>query len=239
MMPTLAIVYCLRASGSLITARVHRARFLHILMAVVAMAIVTSRPGGVALARVSDEVLPRRELLDQALAVYRRVESAGLVRTKLLTVIDYSLPSWERRLWVLDPSQPRVLFHEFVAHGRGSTTDDDPDRAIRFGNEAASLRSSLGGFLTGKTYTGAHGTSLELVGLDPGVNDKAMERRIVMHPATYVSAAFRAVRGGRVGRSWGCPALDPAVAAAIIGSIRNGSLIYIGGAAPARVAVNR
>lgn len=209
-------------------------------MAAVSLAIVTSSLGGVALAGVSDDgLLPRRDLLDQALAVYRRVERAGLVRTKLLTVIDYSLPSWERRLWVLDPSQPRVLFHEFVAHGRGSTTDDDPDWAIRFGNEAASLRSSLGAFLTGKTYNGAHGTSLELIGLEPGVNDKALERRIVMHPAAYVSAGFRAVRGGRVGRSWGCPALDPEVAPAVIDRIRNGSLLYIGGAAPARVAVSR
>ena len=209
-------------------------------MAAVLMAIATSSLGGVALAGVSDDsLLPRRDLLDQALAVYHRAESAGLVRTKLLTIIDYSLPSWERRLWVLDPSQPRVLFHEFVAHGRGSTTDDDPDWAVRFGNEAASLRSSLGTFLTGKTYTGSHGNSLELIGLDPGVNDKAMERRIVMHPAAYVSAGFRAIRGGRVGRSWGCPALDPAVAPAIIDCIRNGSVLYAGGAAPARVAVSR
>ena len=93
------------------------------------------------------------------------------------------------------------------------------------------MRSSLGTFLTGATYTGKHGTSLELIGLDPGVNDKAMERRIVMHPAAYVSAGFRAARGGRVGRSWGCPALDPAVAPAIIDCIRNGSLLYAGGAA--------
>jgi hypothetical protein len=219
---------------------VPRARFLHTLTAAVLMAIVTSSLGGVALAGVSDDgLLPRRDLLDQALAVYHRAESAGLLRTKLLTIIDYSLPSWERRLWVLDPSQPRVLFHEFVAHGRGSATEDDPDWAVRFGNEEASLRSSLGTFLTGPTYTGKHGTSLELIGLDPGVNDKAMERRIVMHPADYVSAGFRAVRGGRVGRSWGCPALDPAVAPAIIDCIRNGSLLYVGGAAPARVAVSR
>lgn len=98
--------------------------------------------------------------------------------------------------------------------------------------------SSLGTFLTGKTYTGSHGNSLELIGLDPGVNDKAMGRRIVMHPADYVSAGFRAVRAGRGGRSWGCPALDPTVAPAIIACIRNGSLVYVGGPAPAWVAVD-
>ncbi len=173
--------------------------------------------------------LPRTDLLERALAAYHRVESAGLLRTKLLTVIDYALPSWERRLWVVDPAHMRALFHEFVAHGRGSTTDTNPDYAVRFGNEASSLRSSLGTFLTGGTYTGKHGHSLELIGLDPGVNDKALERRIVMHPADYVSAEFRAAKGGRVGRSWGCPALDPAIAPALIDRIQDRSVIYIAG----------
>jgi len=188
-------------------------------------------------AAAGDGALPRRDLLERALAAYRRVDASGVVRTKLLTVIDYSLPSWDRRLWVLDPLNLRVLFHEFVAHGRGSAPDDDyPDYAVQFGNEDASLRSSLGTFLTGATYTGAHGHSLELYGLDPGVNDRAFERRIVMHPADYVSAAFRATWGGRVGRSWGCPALDPAVSTDVIDRIQNGSLIYVDGAAPAQFA---
>lgn len=173
--------------------------------------------------------LPRAELLDRALAEYYRVERTGMLRKTLLTVIDYSLPSSERRLWVFDLQQPlRVLFHEFVAHGRGSTTDDDPDRAIWFGNEEASLRSSLGAFVTGATYMGQHGHSLELYGLEPGVNDNAYARRIVMHPAEYVSAAFRA-QHGRVGRSFGCPALDPAVSDAVIDRIAGGSVIYAEG----------
>ena len=172
--------------------------------------------------------LPRPDLFDRALAEYYRVEKTGALRKTLLTVIDYALPSSERRLWVIDLAHPlRILFHEFVAHGRGSTTDDDPDRAFWFGNEEASLRSSLGTFLTGATYEGGHGRSLELYGLDPGVNDKAFVRRIVMHPATYMSAAFRAEHG-RVGRSFGCPALDPAIATAVIDRIRDGSVIYVG-----------
>ena len=194
---------------------------------------------GLARAEAGDDgLLPRRDLLERAIAAYHRVESAGLLRTKLLTVIDYSLPSWDRRLWVLDPAQLRVLFHEFVAHGRGSTTDDNPDYAVRFGNEDASLRSSLGTFLTGATYTGTHGHSLELIGLDPGINDHAFERRIVMHPADYVSAGFRSTWHGRVGRSWGCPALDPAVAGQLIDRIQDGSIVYVDGAAPARVAAS-
>ncbi len=206
-------------------------RVLALTAALVGFLLGTARAAG-----RDDGLLPRPELLGRALAAYHRVESTGLVRTKLLTVIDYSLPSWDRRLWVLDPLRLRVLFHEFVAHGRGSTSDDDPDWAVRFGNEAASLRSSLGTFLTGGTYTGKHGRSLELIGLDPGVNDKARERRIVMHPASYVSAEFRALRGGRVGRSWGCPALDPAVAPALIDRIRDGSLVYVAGTASPQAA---
>ena len=185
--------------------------------------------------RADDAALPRPELLQRALAAYHRVEQSGMLRTKLLTVIDYSLPSWTRRLWVVDPAQPaRVLFHEFVAHGRGSTDDDNPDYAVRFGNDPASLRSSLGAFLTGATYTGSHGHSLELYGLDQGINDRAFERKIVMHPADYVSAEHRAFWGGRVGRSWGCPALDPAVATAVIDRIQNGSLLYVDGAMTAQ-----
>ena len=169
--------------------------------------------------------LPRRELLDDALAAYHRVEQAGLVRTHLLTIIDYSLPASERRLWVIDADRLRVLFHELVAHGRGSATDGDPERAVWFGNDPSSRRSSLGTFLTGETYTGSHGHSLELVGLDPGVNDHAIERRIVIHPAAYVTMAHRA-RWGQIGRSWGCPALDPAVASAVIDTIQDGSVVY-------------
>lgn|GEM_PF-1188928 len=173
--------------------------------------------------------LPDREVLARALAAYQHAEQAGLVRKPLLTVIDYGLPSSLRRLWVIEPRTRRVLMHEFVAHGRGSAPAEDPDWAIRFGNEPESHRSSLGTFLTGDTYPGEHGYSLELFGLEPGVNDRAQERHIVMHPAAYVGEAFRAKSGGRVGRSWGCPALDPAVAHSIIDRIQDGSVVFAAG----------
>ena len=196
--------------------------------------IVVALAPGLARAGVPDgRMLPRRELLEVALAAFRRVEAAGLLHTRLLTVIDYSLPSSERRLWVIDPDRGRVVFHEFVAHGRGSGPENAPERAVWFGNDSESHRSSLGTYLTGDTYTGEHGHSLLMLGLDPGVNDRALARRIVMHPADYVSAWYRARHGGRVGRSWGCPALDPVVARAIIDRIRDRSVIYVG-ADPAR-----
>lgn len=174
----------------------------------------------------ADAPLPRADLLARALAAYQRVTAAGQVANPVLTVIDYSLPSSLRRLWVLEPHTLRVLVHEYVAHGRGSNDPVDPARAVRFGNEPESHRTSLGTFLTGATYQGQHGLSLELDGLDPGVNDRARARRIVIHPADYVSAAFRARSGGWVGRSFGCPALAPEAARAIIERIRGGSVLF-------------
>jgi len=169
---------------------------------------------------------PRPAVLARGLAAYHRVEQAGLVRNELLTIIDYALPSSQRRLWVIDPASQRVLRREYVAHGRGSSPEGDPDHAVRFGNDEGSHRSSLGTFLTGTVYPGEHGLSLELVGLDSGLNDHAVLRRIVMHPAAYASADFRAKSGGRLGRSWGCPALDPAVARSLIDRIEDGSVVF-------------
>jgi len=176
--------------------------------------------------------LPRRDLLERALAAYRTLDRADGVENPVLTVIDYALPSSERRMWVIDPKTLRVLFHEFVAHGRGSSDPSDPSRLVRFGNEPESHRSSRGVFRTGDTYQGKHGHSLELVGLERGVNDRALERRIVIHPADYASASYRAQSGGRLGRSWGCPALDPAVSRAVIDRIAGGSVLFIDGATP-------
>jgi hypothetical protein len=176
---------------------------------------------------LGDGAPPR--LLERGLAAYARLSSEGRVHNPVLTLIDYARPSSERRLWVYEPGSREVLFREFVAHGRGSSDPRDPARAVRFGNEVGSLRSSLGTFLTGEPYTGMHGWSLRLLGLEPGRNDRAEQRAIVMHPADYVSPAFRLKAGGRLGRSFGCPALDPAVAPLVIERIRSGSVLYAGG----------
>lgn len=192
-----------------------------VLLAILSPAAV--RAGDLAQGR---EPALRAELLERALAAYRRVEASGRIGNPVLTVIDYSLPSSLRRLWVIDPGTRRVLAHEYVAHGRGSSDPADPALAVRFGNQPESHLTSLGTFLTGGTYTGQHGVSLELDGLDVGVNDRARQRRIVVHPADYVGAAFRARSGGWVGRSFGCPALAPEVAAELIERIRGGSVLY-------------
>jgi hypothetical protein len=200
-------------------------RALSMFPAVVLLALTL--PG----AAISDprHAAPRPALVERGLAAYTAAQAAGRIRNPVLTLIDYSLPSSERRLWVLEPDSKRIVFREFVAHGRGSTDPEHPERAVRFGNQVGSLRSSLGAFLTGEPYDGAHGHSLRLQGLERGLNDRAEQRRIVIHPADYVSRAFRLESGGWLGRSYGCPALDPAVAPRIIERIRSGSLLYAGG----------
>jgi len=141
-------------------------------------------------------------------------------KASTLTVIDYSLPSTDRRLWVLDLDSGEVLFHELVAHGKNTGAN----RARDFSNEPGSLQSSLGVFRTGRTYSGKHGYSLRLDGLEPGVNDNARDRAIVIHGASYVTEGF-AAQHGRLGRSWGCPALDPTVSDGVIDTIRGGTLL--------------
>lgn len=163
----------------------------------------------------------RMPALRAALRGYREAVDAGVVKHSILTVIDYTLPSHEQRLWVLDLAHGTVLAREFVAHGRGSGNDV----ADHFSNRDNSYASSLGTFVTGRTYDGKNGLSLRLDGLDAGVNDHAMERGIVMHGAWYVSRAMIR-KFGRLGRSEGCPALSETVAPRIIHLIRGGSVLY-------------
>jgi len=138
-----------------------------------------------------------------------------------LAVIDYSLPSTMPRLWVFDVAQGRLLFQELVAHGRNT----GERLAERFSNVEGSKMSSLGLFQTAETYYGSNGYSLRLHGLDTGFNDNALARAIVMHGAPYVSEAI-AERVGRIGRSWGCPALRQEVARTVIDTLKGGALIF-------------
>jgi hypothetical protein len=168
---------------------------------------------------------PRTVVLDAALAAYAAAVRQGEVaRTSLLTIIDYSLPSTERRLWVLDLTRARVLYRELVAHGKGS----GDNIASAFSNEEGSLMSSLGLFVTDEAYVGKNGYSLRLRGLDPGINDHAYDRAIVVHGAAYVSQQV-ADAAGRLGRSWGCPAVRLSVAHKLIDTIKDGTAMYVYG----------
>lgn len=163
----------------------------------------------------------RPSVLRAALAGYRRAVDAGAVKHALLTVIDYTLPSHTRRLWVLDLARGKVVTREFVAHGRGS----GDDLATRFSNRDHSYASSIGTFVTANTYDGRNGLSLRLEGLDAGLNDHALERGIVMHGAWYVSQDMIR-KFGRLGRSEGCPALSETAAPRIIDLIEGGSVLF-------------
>lgn len=164
----------------------------------------------------------RPAVLRLALEATDSASNRGLVkRREILTVIDYSLPSSEPRLFVFDLADRKLLFRELVAHGKNS----GGDVANFFSNSSGSLASSLGLFVTEDTYNGNNGYSLRLRGLEEGVNDMASDRLIVMHGAYYVSReAIRAL--GRLGRSWGCPAVRSEIAQKLINTIRGGSAIF-------------
>ena len=148
------------------------------------------------------------------------VASGAIRRTDVLTVIDYSRPSTEPRLFVIDVPAGRVKFAERVAHGRGS----GENVTERFSNKFGSRMTSLGVFRAADTYDGHHGISLHLDGLEPGFNDHARDRTIVMHGADYVNDQIIAAQG-RLGRSWGCPAVRPEIAQKLFEAIQGGSLV--------------
>jgi hypothetical protein len=149
------------------------------------------------------------------------VRSGAIAEPSTLTVIDYSKPSTDKRLWVFDLRSRELLYEELVAHGRGS----GDNLATVFSNKPDTHASSLGLFLTEGTYVGKNGYSLRLTGLDEGFNHHARERAIVMHGAPYVSEDF-VKSNGRLGRSWGCPALREGVAREVIDRVRGSGLLF-------------
>ena len=162
------------------------------------------------------------EVLDLAMnAVSCGMASGDLATPPTLTLIDYSLPSASPRLWVFDLRSGQLLFKELVAHGRNSGVAV----ATRFSDAMGSRQSSLGLFRTADTYVGHNGYSLRLDGLEPGFNSQARARAIVMHGARYVDSTV-ASASGRVGRSWGCPALREAIARQLIDTVRDGGVIF-------------
>ncbi len=147
--------------------------------------------------------------------------SMGQAPAPRLAVIDYSLPSTKPRLWVFDLAANKLLFREVVAHGQGT----GENMARNFSNRDGSHQTSLGLFRTADTYSGKNGYSLRMQGLEPGTNDAAMSRAIVMHGAPYVNTQLAKAKG-RLGRSWGCPAVRPEVAKQVIDSLKNGQMIF-------------
>ena len=143
-------------------------------------------------------------------------------QSNILSICDFSLASGHRRLWIIDMARKRVLLNDLVAHGAGS----GEEVATAFSNQENSHQSSLGFYVTGETYQGEHGTSLRLIGMDKGFNCAALARGIVVHGASYVNKAY-AVANQRIGRSWGCPAVNDAIAQKVIAITKDGSCMFI------------
>lgn len=162
------------------------------------------------------------QVLELALRARRCAVAANVLQVAppRLAVIDYTLPSTQQRLWVFDLPTTTLLYAEYVAHGKGS----GENFANRFSNRADSLQSSLGLFVAAETYDGENGYSLRMDGLEPGINDHARDRLLVMHGAPYVDPE-QAMRQGRLGRSWGCPALRPQVARPLIDCLKQGQAL--------------
>ena len=166
--------------------------------------------------------LPQFECFSKAFEGYNQLKSQGIIQKDLLTVIDFSLSSNEKRLWVIDMVSKKVVLRSLVAHGRNS----GEEFATKFSNKSESYQSSLGFYTTGEVYQGKHGLSLRLDGLEYGINDNARNRAVVIHGADYASEKF-AKTHGRLGRSQGCPAVPYSVHKNFINTIKDKSCLFI------------
>jgi len=167
------------------------------------------------------------KVLSLALKGYEYAESQGRVSKKILVIVDYTIDSSKKRLWVLDLSRKQVLSWLHVSHGSGSSgsSGSTPQMATKFSNQEGSRASSLGVYVTENEYVGKHGYSMRLQGLEKGINDAAFRRTIVLHPASYVSQSF-IDRNGYTGRSWGCFAVSPKASNKLINTIKDGSVLF-------------
>jgi hypothetical protein len=166
--------------------------------------------------------LPSFEVFNTALDGFYYLKSKGVIQKNILTLVDFSLSSNTKRMWVIDLDKEIVLFQTLVAHGRNT----GEEFATAFSNEAESFKSSVGFYATGEIYNGKHGLSLKLDGLEKGLNDKARERAVVIHGADYVSESF-IKQNKRLGRSQGCPAIPVEMNAKIISVIKDKSCLFL------------
>jgi hypothetical protein len=154
---------------------------------------------------------------------YKKLEEEGkLNKEGLITICDFTQSSKRKRLYLIDLNEYRLLLNTYVAHGKNS----GGEYAKKFSNRPESLQSSLGFYKTKRTYYGGHGLALTLSGLEPGFNDKAERRKIVLHGSQYIGDNYK--RWGRyMGRSFGCPAVPMKQSKKIINAIKDGSCLFI------------
>lgn len=162
------------------------------------------------------------KVYQMAVNAHRTAALNGELQNKnIITIIDYTKPSYEKRLWVIRLSDNKVLYYTYVAHGEGSGNE----YAKHFSNAPGSKTSSLGVFKTGGTYQGKHGTSMNIHGLEGGINSNAFARRVVVHGSNYVNQDR--AKQKLVGRSHGCPAISYKEVGPIINATKGGSLLFI------------
>ena len=161
------------------------------------------------------------EIFHMAMTGYSRILPP---KDSIISIVDFTLPSTEKRFYVIDLSEKKLRYHTYTSHG----VNTGEDMAIAFSDIEGSRQSSLGFYLTAETYEGKHGVSLKLDGLEKNFNKRARERYIVIHAADYATEEF-ILEHGRLGRSWGCPALPPDIAQEIIAYIKDGSVLFIFG----------
>lgn len=166
--------------------------------------------------------MPNLPAFAEALKGFYFLKEKGVIKKDILTLVDFSLSSKSKRLWVIDLSSNTILYNSLVAHGRNT----GEEFAESFSNNDRSYKSSLGFYSTGEIYTGKHGMSLKLDGLERGINDHARERGVVMHSADYVSESF-IKNNKRLGRSQGCPAIPAESLKGIVNTIKNKSCLFI------------
>ncbi|WMJ74020.1 murein L,D-transpeptidase catalytic domain family protein [Cytophagaceae bacterium ABcell3] len=158
---------------------------------------------------------------------YNMLENQVLQNQSIVTIIDYTKPSTEKRLWIIDLDKREIVEHTLVAHGKN--TGDNV--ALNFSNAPGSHMSSQGFFVTKNIYQGKHGKSLRIEGLDENFNNNALSRAIVIHGASYVCDDFVS-QNGRLGRSHGCPAVPVDKTNTIIDLVHGGSCVFINSGSP-------
>lgn len=157
-----------------------------------------------------------------AIKGWLKLKGVGAVQKDVISVCDFTQSSNSNRFYIIDLKEGKLLFNTLVAHGRNT----GEEFARSFSNTASSYQSSLGFYVTGNTYQGKHGLSLKLKGQEPGFNDNAEDRAIVLHGAEYVDENF-ACQNGRLGRSLGCPAVPVELTQPIVQTIKEGSCLFI------------
>ncbi|WP_026935398.1 murein L,D-transpeptidase catalytic domain family protein [Christiangramia echinicola] len=171
---------------------------------------------------LKNSTMPQLSVFEKAISGYMKLDEAGKVSNPLLTVIDFNLSSKKKRMWILNMDTQDVVFNTYVAHGKNT----GGEFANNFSNTPNSHQSSLGFYVTGETYYGKNGLSLFIDGMEKDFNSKARERYVVIHGADYAEPSF-IKRVGRLGRSYGCPAVPNKIAKDLINKIKGKSVVYI------------